>query len=267
MVWQTQSDLAAARAIAVPGPGSLGALANAAWRGDVPENNLTFLEKFLSVGDAQTVLATFKAGNLLPMVVPELPAILTYASFPATYLHADIACMLASTGRLTDHRTVVPRLLATDERLRKIYSNAQPEHGGLIGAMRLGNLHALFNLPNEGANAMNQVSMAFTLLTFTQVALQSPQLGAPPGAATEGWLKMWNTIGGLMGIVDDGLPPTLDAAGALYQLILASPQCQTLSRAGQALIAAFTQAFPGDTIAEVVKYGGEDLARRLGLIA
>jgi hypothetical protein len=266
MVWTTQQDLQQARAIGLPGPGSLGAAAWARWGGQAaPADNQTFLEGFLSVAEAGQIFDTARNGTAL-LGAANIKRIFTYASFPATYLDADIASMLASTGRLTDPESVGDRVLETGARMDKILLKCGPHQRGLIRAMWLGRMHALFNLSNGGVNAMNQVSAAFTVLTFTSVALQSPQLASAPSSVVEGWLKLWNVIGGVMGVVTDGLPATKDSAKALYDLILASPQGLPLSAAGSQLVAAFAQAFGSDAAEDVRSYGGDALAWDLGLI-
>jgi hypothetical protein len=85
---------------------------------------------------------------------------------------------------------------------------------------------------------INQEDLAFTLLTFSYVAVRSyGKLGVPmPEAHKNAYVHCWNVVGYLMGIREDLLPADYRESETLYEAIMEHQGGE--SPAGQALTAA-----------------------------
>jgi hypothetical protein len=265
MIWTTLQQVAEARTGPVISPASLNPAAATLLSAAIPPStNRQLLEALLNPHAADIVFEHVRNGAAALDGV-DIASILTFAAFPITYLHSDIAAMLTTTTLLSTRRTVKPRVESTEARIGRILNHLGDDEDGLIVACQIGFEHMIRQLPLGGVNAMNQVSLAFTLLTFSLIPLQSPQLGPVSHEIQNRWMLLWYELGRLIGIGPGGLPQTREEGNALMNLLLATPQASQISPAGQRLVTAFVQAYSPNSVKSIRTYAGLEWAERLGV--
>lgn len=281
MVWTTDVELQQARLADPFAQDSLFTKANDA---GIPRddsagilNNTQLLTKLVDarkitsgeVGEIQTKLTA--GANLLGTLADfasNLTTVLLFSSMPETYAYSDIAQQLAATGRLTDKDRAGIRLGETDTIIQAIMTGlASGDGDGLHRAFLLGVRHqGLSNVWSTRGKWINQVSLAFTLLTFSYTpfeAMARGSLSVPDPDQRLAWLKMWNVVGSLLGIGPGGLPATVDEAEALTKLIRDSGQ-YIRTPEGQVLITALVE-LKNENTARFFRFGGEALMTLLGV--
>jgi hypothetical protein len=267
MVWTTQLQL---REACLRGPAAEGSLYSKAAAAGIPSNemdpefpgylsNKDFLAQLiakdqLTESAADELQKTVAAGYPLDSdehrqatLWKNLQTALFFSSLPETYAYSDIAERLVKSGQLsTNLQTAGERIKQTGKATTAIVQGMADGDGtGLHRAFLLGARHTrLAAVRGEaGLILINQASMAFTLLTFSVTpfaAIARAQVDAPSSEHQLSWLKMWNAIGSLMGIADDGLPSTIEQAQALDALFRESPQFKRTAD-GEQLITVLVQ--------------------------
>lgn len=283
MVWTTQQQLAQARLEPTINPDSLYAKAE----GLVPQgkdadlmSNKEFVDTLVANGkitssQGNLLLDTVKRGVQLttdPLFRGDLNSALLFSSLPETYAYQDIAVMLCKTGQLSNPDTVKKRLSETQESITRILGGMLEDSGcGLNESYLLGRRHDVLSRflgsvsPPPPNNLINQVSLAYTLLTFSATPFAAfLRVDDPLPDATERqqWLRMWNVIGSLMGIGDQGLPMTDADAQGLLTLIQQSPPYANTEQ-GETLMNTLLGAFPEKQA--FCTYSGGNLMYLLGI--
>jgi hypothetical protein len=239
MVWSTQEQLVEARKRPQSKEGTLyGALEpimEAA--GDEPTNG-GLLDSLVQRGSltaetARRHLAMIeKFGQVNATFDETYEILLLVRSLPQTYAYIDGAKLLVETRRLAETRYVSERLETTDQvmdAVRKGFAAGAGGHGLATAYTSLGVRHTTIaeTYPSPPGNPyINQVSLAYTLLTFSYsplIGMQAVDEEIPEGDALLTWMGVWKIIGSAMGIEEGGLPDTFDEARALWDLIVASP--------------------------------------------
>ncbi|MER6817396.1 hypothetical protein ABT299_49790 [Spirillospora sp. NPDC000708] len=240
MVWSTQEQLAQARKRPQSKDGTLyGALEPImeAAGGDEPTNG-SLLDSLLQRGSLTTEtarrhLALIEGFGQVNSTFDETYEILLLVrSLPQTYAYIDGAKLLVETRRLAETRFVPERLETTDQvmdAVRKGFADGGGGHGISTAYTSLGVRHTTIaeTYPSPPDHPyINQVSLAYTLLTFSYtplLGLRAVGEDIPEGDALLTWMGVWKIIGSVMGIEEGGLPDTFDEARGLWDLILASP--------------------------------------------
>ncbi|MBO2461935.1 oxygenase MpaB family protein [Actinomadura violacea] len=241
MVWTTQEQLAEARRKPQITQGTLyGALKPVIDEagGDEPDNR-TLLDALVKKGSltnekAKRYLALISGFGAVDAKLDgrTYQLLLLVRSLPETYAYIDGAKLLVRTRRLAEAEFVEERLSTTDDvmdRVRKGFAAGPDGLGLLVVYAALGDRHTTIagDHPAEQEHPyINQVSLAYTLLTFSYtplVGMQGVGEQVPEGDALLTWMGVWKIIGSAMGIEDDGLPDTFDEARRLWDLIVASP--------------------------------------------
>jgi hypothetical protein len=290
MVWSTQQQLLTASGVAAGAPGSLYAKGKAAKIDDNDNaehyeylTNQQFLDKMveakeLTEEDAKSILDAVSAGypfsaddELNQKLWKSVQGALFYSSLPETYAYSDIAKRLAASGQLSNKASAGARIDKTGAMtLAMVNGMADGDGTGLHRAYCLGGRHVrLGNLAKEqdtNRPLVNQASMSFTLLTFASTpfaAVLRVGKGVPDEDHRLAWLQMWCVIGSLMGIEDEGIPWTLEAAESLDQLFRQSPQWVRTVEA-QKLITVLVE-LGGNQTAVFYAWAGEPLMKLLGV--
>lgn len=260
MVWTTQGELETARMseplFAADSLFDKAKTAGIASNKKAPEfpgflDNTQFLGELVRTGkirqdQAATFQATVAAGSKLygdETQHKNLQKELFFSSLPETYAYSDIAQRLAKSGRLTTKDKVGHRLANTDGMIEALMTGLANGSGtGLHLAFLLGARHERLS-EASGDQLINQVTPAFTLLTFSFTpfaAMNRGDLTGPTREEQQAWLEMWNVVGSLMGIGRDGLPATLEQATALDELIRVSDEYRRTEQ-GEKLITALVE--------------------------
>ncbi|MFI0447468.1 hypothetical protein [Actinomadura sp. 6N118] len=240
MVWTTQDQLAEARKRPQSAQGTLyGALKPIMDAlGDNVRSNKALLEDLVQSDSLSAEVAKhylvlidgFAAANT--MMDQTYSILLLARSLPQTYAYIDGAKLLVKTRRLAEEQFVGERLSKTDDimdRVRDGFAEGSGGYGLLVAYQALGQRHTTIADDNQELQKhpyINQVSLAYTLLTFSYSPLASMQeqdIEIPQGEALLAWMGVWKIIGSAMGIEEGGLPDTFPQAQQLWELILASP--------------------------------------------
>ncbi|MFB4299062.1 oxygenase MpaB family protein [Actinomadura sp. NTSP31] len=240
MVWTTQDRLAEARKRPMKAEGTLyGAIksiADVARGADL--DNETLLDRLvknesLKPETAKRHLALISGFGAVNAGIDQTYEILLLVrSLPQTYAYIDGAKLLVETRRLAEVAFVTERLAKTDHIMDSVRQGLADGAGGLglwTAYEALGERHATIAETNPAPPDhpyVNQVSLAYTLLTFSYsplIGLEQVGEDVPKGDALLTWMGVWKIIGSVMGIEEDGLPDTFDEARQLWDLIIASP--------------------------------------------
>jgi hypothetical protein len=286
MVWTTQAQLQSARLALAMADGTLfrkASDAGIASNENEPQfagvlSNAAFLARLveagqLGAGEAAALQTTVSAGSQLDSDLDRharlwnnLQTALFFSSLPETYAHSDIAARLAATGQITQGDRAAIRIDDTGRRTTAIVAGMADGGGtGLHRAFLLGARHdRLSRVDPRGL--INQVSLAFTLLTFSFTpfaAMGRGGLDVPTADRQLAWLQLWNVIGSLMGVGPEGLPATRAEAAALDALIRGSAEFRRTA-AGEQLITVLVEIGGGST-GPFFLFGGEPLLVLLGV--
>jgi hypothetical protein len=193
----------------------------------VSHPNRAFLESLTNSSEADSILKIVREG--VGVDVSELSTALLLSSLPETYAHADIALLLTKTKELVKPDRVKGRLQMTGQIIQSILSGlTSPDGHGLFKAfVELGRRHESLDLRYSETSEthihdINQVSLAYTLLTFSftpLLAITRARQGNFSDDERLKWLRMWNVVGSLMGIEPGGLPDSLAAAENLLTAV------------------------------------------------
>lgn len=290
MVWTTQEQLQAA---CLQGPGAAGSLYAKAAAAGIPDNdkdsefpgylsNKDFLARLVAKDQltepaAEQLQTTVSAGcqlddskDLHAGLWKSLQAALFFSSLPETYAYSDIAERLVKSGQLsTNLETASARIDQTGAYTTAMVEGMSDGDGtGLHRAFLLGARHTRLSAVrgDAGRFLINQGSMAFTLLTFSATpfaAMNRVQVAPPTSEHQLSWLKMWNAIGSLMGIENDGLPPTMGEAQTLDALFRQSAQFKRTDD-GEQLVTVLVQLGKNKT-AVFYAWAGADVMELLGV--
>ena len=172
-------------------------------------------------------------------------SILACASLPETYCLPGIAKLLAMSGQLTTH--VGRRLEMTGQMLFDVMTPKSLLPGGVafkavlrtrlmhaaLRYMLLNELHvaraagdgelrqSVIAWTSEFGQPINQMELAYTLMTFSHVVLRSAvALGIEPRPGPfEDYIYTWNIVGRLLGIEPELLPDSWAEAEQLFERI------------------------------------------------
>lgn len=240
MVWVTQEELhdARQRPQNKTRPYTLFADAYGLFTEHAPVPNDAFLEALVLASrigpdTAKQILGEVQAGAQIPIDMHDIDTSLFYSSLPETFAYLDIATLLMRTGKWSNPQQAAQRLDETGKVIKSIVSGLTSADGtGLYSAFwELGMRHERLDKawgtePRSSIHYINQVSLAFTLLTFSLTPFQAMQRAGkaiPDETQRTAWLTMWNIIGSFTGIEAGGRPGTLDEANAMLAAILQSP--------------------------------------------
>jgi hypothetical protein len=239
MVWTTQDQVAEARKRPLSAAGTLyGALKPIMENGGADLDNATLLDRLVQNGSltaetAKRHLTRINAFGAVNAGIDDTYEILLLVrSLPQTYAYIDGAKLLVETRRLAEVGFVPERLEKTDQvmdSVRKGFAEGAGGFGLAIVHEALGDRHVTIAETNPAPPDhpyINQVSLAYTLLTFSYtplIGLKEVGEDVPEGDALLTWMGVWKIIGSAMGIEEGGLPDTFDEARHLWELIIASP--------------------------------------------
>jgi hypothetical protein len=275
VAWRDQNDLNDARREGLREGGTLYGYA-LPLKDEAELTNLNFLARLVdasqinqSQADQHLRVIQEFARSVTQELLKEYNRVLFYASLPETYAYADIAELLVKTAQLSDPAKVGTRLRETGGITGSVISGMSgPDgHGLWIAFQELGLRHRKLAIAHARSGEfpfINQVGLAYTLLTFSYTPFEAMKRGGrevPDPAVRESWLATWNIVGSLMGIEDHGLPTTLDEAARLLGLIRASAGYQR-TEAGVRLLTTLTGIKP-DKKASFAKYAGRELIELL----
>lgn len=241
-------------------------------------SNTAFLQTLvdatvLSAEAATAIQVTVAAGSALSdeaephkSLWSDLQKALLFSSLPETYAYSDIAMRLVASGQLANLEKASKRLSDTGEMITALVDGMSDGSGtGLHAAFLLGARHQRLSAIGED-RWINQVSLAFTLLTFSFTpfaAMLRASVAVPTQSRQLSWLAMWNVVGSLMGIGGNGLPATLLEAEALDTLIRSSAEFRRTEE-GEILVTVLVQV-AGSNTGPFWVWGGEPLMELLGV--
>jgi hypothetical protein len=234
--------------------------------GDV--TNRTFLTDVGGVAVDETLGLLTAGGAATP---PSLAKALLFSSLPETFADSDIALLLKKTTKFT--KKGAKRLATTDDQIKAILNGLDPDgHGLYLAYVNLGVRHfdlsaAHGKIPGSDIPYINQVGLAYTLLTFSYTPfyaqLRAEHTAPDPGLQLK-WLTMWNVLGELIGIEKGGLPVNLAEAASLLTDIRASVPYQYVppGQPGKELTESLIGL--GYPVEMFWQWGGDDLMQHLG---
>jgi hypothetical protein len=206
--------------------------------------------------------------------IPDLLPCLLYASLPETYLDPDIAKVLVFTKQLVTN--TLNRIEMTNNWIMSILEDLSAlQKYGLNQAYLLGSTHQgvesnfLQHFEPKQCVGLHQVALAYTLLTFSYVPIESARRRGEdlPDKNVQDVLPMWNLIGSLLGVDPEGMPSTINEAKELIKLIRDFVIQEQPDKNTQALANAFVQVvnFPMESKTGITEYGGDELLKQLGV--
>jgi len=280
MVWKTQDELKDARKRPQntnPGDTLFGAALGIIHE-DPPEflRNDAFLDQLvkdrrIERSYAEECLERVKKGAD-EGILNALNQPLFYSSLPETYAYEDIALLLGKTKKFIDD--TAGRLRRTDAVIHSVVKGLKTDGGtGMHEAfVKLGKRHQDVDArngtePGSDIRYINQVSLAYTLLTFSFSpfhALGREGQDKFSDDQKDAWLHMWNVVGSLMGIESGGCPDGQSDAQAMWKAVLESPPYE-YTEEGHDLTKALIALAGQDKKQLFFRYGGKKLMDRLGI--